>query len=133
MEGKRLTRSRNAMIFGVCAGLAEYAGISATAMRVIWVVFAILTALGLAFAAYIVLAIVLPPPEGAPQGDRFWRHMEGRNVMIVFSLVLICTGCYIILQSILGWNLWKYVFPVGLIVIGALIFAFAFGGSHKRQ
>jgi phage shock protein PspC (stress-responsive transcriptional regulator) len=132
MEGKKLARSKNAMIFGVCAGLAEYAGIGVTAMRFMWVVFTILTALGLAFAAYVVLAIIMAPPEGAPQSDRFWHHMGGRNVMILFSLVLICIGCYIIVQSILGWDLWKYVFPVGLIVIGGLLFAFAFGG-HKKQ
>jgi phage shock protein C len=133
MEGKKFARSKNVMIFGVCAGLAEYSGISVGIMRFLWVLFAILTALGLAFAAYVVLAVVMPPPEGAPQGDRFWRHVEGRNVMIVFALALICIGCYIILDKVLGWRLMQYIFPVGLIVVGALLMALAFGKNRNRQ
>jgi phage shock protein PspC (stress-responsive transcriptional regulator) len=132
MEGKRFARSKNAFIFGVCAGLAEYSGISVRAMRFIWIIFAIITFM-LAFVGYVVLAVVMLPPDGAPNGDRFWHHVEGRNVMIVFALGLMSLGFYIIIQNVLGINLGKYVFPIALIVAGALFFAFAFDGNRNRK
>ena len=131
MEGKRFARSQNGRIFGVCAGLAEYFGVSVGAMRFVWIVFAILT-LGLAFAAYIALTVLMPPPEGAPQGDRFWRHMDGRNVMMIFALALICLGAFILLERLLGLSLSQFLFPVGLIIIGAMVMAFAFGNRGKQ-
>jgi phage shock protein C len=132
MEGKRFARSKNARIFGVCAGMAEYFGITVGAMRFMWVVFALLTWLGLAFAAYVALAFIMPPPEGAPQGERFWHHVEGRSFMMIFAIVLMCIGGYIILNNLLGWILWKFLFPIGLIIVGALFFAFAFGKNQKK-
>ena len=36
-EKKRLTRSNNKMIGGVCAGLAEYLDIDPTIVRIVWV------------------------------------------------------------------------------------------------
>lgn len=35
-EKKRLTRSNNKMIGGVCAGLAEYLDIDPTIVRIVW-------------------------------------------------------------------------------------------------
>lgn len=133
MDGKRFARSRNATIFGVCAGLADYSGLGVGAMRFIWVLFAIFTGLFPAFATYVVLAIVMAPPEGAPQGDRFWHHVEGRSVMMVLALTLMCLGCYILVDRVFHFNLMQYFFPVVLIVIGALLFAFAFGGNKRQQ
>jgi phage shock protein C len=132
MEGKKFARSQNGKIFGVCAGLAEYLGVSVGAMRFIWIVFAILT-LGLAFAAYIALTVLMLPPEGAPQGDRFWHHMDGRNIMMIFALALICLGAFILLEKLLGFSLGQFLFPVGLIAVGAIVMAFAFGGSRGKQ
>ena len=36
-EKKRLTRSNNKMIGGVCAGLAEYLDLDPTIVRIVWV------------------------------------------------------------------------------------------------
>ena len=38
-EKKRLTRSDDKMIGGVCAGLAEYLDIDPTIVRIVWVLF----------------------------------------------------------------------------------------------
>jgi phage shock protein C len=135
MEPRRFGRSKNQFLFGVCAGLAEYTGMNVTLMRVLWVVFAVLTWFWLAAIAYVVLAFVMSEPQGTPEGDRFWRHIQGRNVMVVLALLLICTGVLIIAQSVLNIDVQRYLFPAGLIVGGALLMAFAFrrpGGGNKQ-
>ncbi len=59
MSNRRLTRSsRDRMIAGVCGGLADYFGIDATIMRVIFVVLALLGGPGL--LVYLVLWVILP-------------------------------------------------------------------------
>lgn len=58
MEPKRLYRSRrNRMLAGVCGGIAEYAGIDPTIVRLIAVV---LGCMGGGLLAYIIAAIVIP-------------------------------------------------------------------------
>jgi phage shock protein C len=65
---KRLTRSADKKIAGVCGGLAEYFEIDATVVRLCWLA-AVLFA-GTGILAYIILWIVLPlaPPTPAPAG-----------------------------------------------------------------
>lgn len=55
---KKLTRSRNRMICGVCAGIGEYLGIDATVVRLLWVLFSLMGGAGL--LAYIIAAIIIP-------------------------------------------------------------------------
>lgn len=58
MEPKRLYRSRrNRMLAGVCGGIAEYANIDPTIVRLIAVV---LGCMGGGLLAYIIAAIVIP-------------------------------------------------------------------------
>ena len=55
----RLVRSRNKMIAGVCAGVAEYFGWSVSKVRLVWLLLAILT-IGAPVVFYIVLWFVMP-------------------------------------------------------------------------
>ena len=55
---KKLTRSSNRMIYGVCAGIGEYLGIDATVVRLLWVLFSMLGGAGL--LAYIIAAVIIP-------------------------------------------------------------------------
>lgn len=50
---------KDAMVFGVCAGLAEYLGMDKTLVRLLMIVGTIFS-LSLAFWFYIILAIILP-------------------------------------------------------------------------
>lgn len=59
----RLRRSRNKVIAGVCAGLAERVGWSATRMRIVYLVVSILSAAFPGTLVYIVLWFVMPGPE----------------------------------------------------------------------
>ena len=54
---KKLYKSNNRMICGVCAGLAEYLGIDPTVVRLIW---AALGLTGTGILLYIIAALVMP-------------------------------------------------------------------------
>ena len=54
---KKLYKSNNRMICGVCAGLAEYLGIDPTVVRLIW---AALGLTGSGILLYIIAALVMP-------------------------------------------------------------------------
>ncbi|HOF98838.1 MAG: Phage shock protein C [Bacteroidetes bacterium ADurb.BinA395] len=60
---KKLTRSSNQMIAGVCAGIAEYFGWNVTLVRVIYVLLSIFSAGFPGTMVYIILWIVMPRPE----------------------------------------------------------------------
>lgn len=62
-DARRLTRSRNKMIAGVCAGIAEYLGWEVTLFRVVYVVVSILSAAFPGILVYIVLWVVMPRPD----------------------------------------------------------------------
>ena len=55
---KKLTKSSDKMICGVCAGIGEYLGIDATVVRLLWVLFSVMGGAGL--IAYIIAAIIIP-------------------------------------------------------------------------
>lgn len=62
-EGRRLTRSRNKLIAGVCAGIAEYFGWEVTLFRVVFVIVSILSAAFPGILVYLVLWVVMPRPD----------------------------------------------------------------------
>ena len=57
MNGRRLTKSNNKKICGVCAGIAEYFDIAPTIVRLIWA--AVTLAGGSGILIYIVAALVM--------------------------------------------------------------------------
>jgi phage shock protein PspC (stress-responsive transcriptional regulator) len=59
MADKKLVRSANKKIAGVCGGLAEYFGMDASILRIIWLLATIFTAFA-GILIYILLMIVMP-------------------------------------------------------------------------
>jgi phage shock protein PspC (stress-responsive transcriptional regulator) len=57
MNGKRLYKSNNKKICGVCAGIAEYFDIDPTIVRLIWAAFTL--AGGSGIIIYIIAALVM--------------------------------------------------------------------------
>jgi phage shock protein C len=55
---KRLTRSKDKMIGGVCAGLANYFDMDPTIMRILFVVIAF--AGGASLLAYLIMWVIVP-------------------------------------------------------------------------
>ena len=55
---KRLTKSNNRMLLGVCAGISEYFDIDPNVVRVLWVLFCL--AGGSGILGYIIAAVIMP-------------------------------------------------------------------------
>ena len=60
-EKKRLTRSDDKMIGGVCAGLAEYLDIDPTIVRIVWVLMVPFAGFGILL--YIILWLIMPKQQ----------------------------------------------------------------------
>ena len=58
-----LTRSSDRIIAGVCGGIAEWLGWSATTVRVLYVVVSIFSAAFPGILVYLILWLVMPPIE----------------------------------------------------------------------
>ena len=64
---KILKRSHNSMIGGVCGGIAEWLGwSSATRVRWVYVLASVFSAAFPGMLVYIILWIILPPPDYNP-------------------------------------------------------------------
>jgi phage shock protein PspC (stress-responsive transcriptional regulator) len=58
-----LKKSKNRMIAGVCAGLAEWLKLDPTLVRIGYVLLSVLSAAFPGILVYIILWIIMPPPE----------------------------------------------------------------------
>lgn len=58
---KRLFRSNDRLLGGVCAGIAEYLGWDPTLVRIAYIVLSIISAAFPGILVYIILWIVMPP------------------------------------------------------------------------
>ena len=58
MADKKLVRSANKKIAGVCGGLAEFLGLDASIIRIVWLLCVLLGGLGL--LGYLFMWIVMP-------------------------------------------------------------------------
>lgn len=63
MEPKKLTRSNNKMVAGVCAGIAEYFDIDPTLVRVCYAALSIFSAGFPGLLLYIILMLIMPQKE----------------------------------------------------------------------
>jgi phage shock protein C len=59
IKQKRLTKSKDKMISGVCAGIAEYLDVDPTMIRLAWVIITIFSGIFLGILAYRILAYII--------------------------------------------------------------------------
>ncbi len=62
MADKKLSRSNNKMIGGVCAGIADYLGLDPTIVRIVWVLMLFFAGFGILL--YLILWIIMPKAIG---------------------------------------------------------------------
>jgi len=62
-ETRKLTKSTDKKLGGVCAGLAEYLGWDVTATRVLYLLITIFSACFPGLLVYIILALLMPNPK----------------------------------------------------------------------
>jgi phage shock protein PspC (stress-responsive transcriptional regulator) len=115
---KKLYRSRkNSMIAGVCGGLGEYLNVDPTIMRLVAVLLVFADGIGL--IAYIIAWIIIPRnPEleaeiVAPQKSELNWLLPG--------LALIVIGLIFLLNNLVSWFRFSYLWPLVLIVLGIFI------------
>lgn len=118
---KRLTKSsNNKIIFGVCGGLAEYFGIDATIIRILWFILAI-PSFGTLAIAYLISSFIIPEDDGYIYQDG--EQPKGNNNGALYvGLGLILVGGYLLLRMIYPeiFRLVRY-WPVLLIFLGLFI------------
>ncbi len=76
MPQRRLMRSKDAKLGGVCGGLAEYMDIDPTVVRLIWVLVTFVTGIIPGSVAYLITWLVLPAP---PKPDVEVVHSASSN------------------------------------------------------
>ena len=74
MTGKKLYKSNDKKICGVCAGIAEYLGIDPTFVRLAFVLLTMFTGVGI--FPYIIAAIIMD--EAPVDGTRYEKPAENR-------------------------------------------------------
>ncbi|MBQ9340006.1 MAG: PspC domain-containing protein [Paludibacteraceae bacterium] len=62
---KKLKRSRDKKLCGVCGGIAEYFELDPTVIRVLYAVLTVFSAAFPGLLLYFILALVMPKPEEA--------------------------------------------------------------------
>jgi phage shock protein C len=112
---KKLYRSRkNSMIGGVCGGLGEYLNVDPTIMRLVAVLLVFADGVGL--LAYIIAWIIMP------------RHPEMEAEVVVTErsklnqllpgLALLVLGLVFLLNNLIPWFRFRYLWPLVLIALG---------------
>ncbi len=61
---KKLVRSNNKIIAGVCGGIAEYFDVDPTLIRVVYAALTLFTAGFPGVLLYIIMMLLMPQPEG---------------------------------------------------------------------
>lgn len=120
---KQLHRSnKNKMIAGVAGGLAEYADVDVTLVRLIWVLsfFA-----GVGFFIYLICWIMFPEDEnvatftssGNEQDELQQKASRRRNL----GLILIGLGLIFLIKNLVPWFFWEKTWPLLLVLLGLYI------------
>ncbi|MBO4690799.1 MAG: PspC domain-containing protein [Paludibacteraceae bacterium] len=63
MAEKKLTRSNNKLLAGVCGGIAEYCDVDPTLIRIVYAALTIFSACFPGILLYLVMLIIMPQAE----------------------------------------------------------------------
>jgi phage shock protein C len=115
---KKLYRSRkNSMIGGVCGGLGEYLNVDPTIMRLVAVLLVFADGIGL--IAYIISWIIIPRNPGIEAEVVVTERSELNRLLPGLALILI--GLIFLLNNLVSWFRFSYLWPLVLIVLGIFI------------
>ena len=70
MVKKKLTRSTNKILAGVCGGIADYFEVDPTLVRVIYAVLAVFSTCFPGLILYIILLLIMPPADSNNTNDK---------------------------------------------------------------
>jgi phage shock protein C len=117
---KRLTRSRDKVLMGVCGGIAEFFNIDPTIIRLIWFILTI-PLFGTMVISYFICAIIIPEDDGYVYQDG-QDSRQYKNTHFIIGIGLILIGVYLLLKIIYPQiiDFSKY-WPALLIILGFYI------------
>lgn len=151
-ENKKLYRSRdNRIIFGVCGGLGKYFDIDSTLIRLVFILFSLVSGIGI--LAYLVFAIVTPKEHGewvkAERGDNMkkfvketsekirglaneTREAKNNNGVKIFGVILVVLGFIFLIERSFPFSILreKILWPLAFIALGLF---FVLKGSHQSE
>jgi phage shock protein C len=115
---RKLYRSRTkSMIAGVCGGLGEYLNLDPTILRIVAVL--LIFAKGIGVLAYVVVWVIVPRrPDAEPEAAAPAKSETSR---LLPGLLLIAVGLVFLLNNLVPWFGFDYLWPVLLIVLGAAL------------
>lgn len=125
---KRLYRSKkDAMIGGVCGGVAEYLNIDSAIVRILFAV--MMLAGGIGVLAYFLAWIIIPEAklgEGefeytASAHDRKTPELSSDKVRMMIGFGFIGLGVLFFINQFVPWFTFDILWPAILIMVGALI------------
>ena len=136
---RSLMRSRNSMVGGVAAGLAEWMNADAGLVRIAWALLVPITG-GVALLAYIVAWVVLPEApaaptsneageEGEPSHESPSRPIDQRRTQLVLGGGLVLVGVWFLVREYLPAIDWGFVWPLVLVAGGIAILI----GASRRS
>ena len=130
---RRLTRSRNSMIGGVAAGVAEWIDADQALVRIAWALLVPITG-GAALLAYIVAWVVLPEAPAAAateaaaavDGEPVVQETPSRPIdegrtQLLLGGGLVLVGLWFLVREYLPDIDWGFVWPLALVAAGIVI------------
>ena len=130
---RTLTRSRNSMVGGVAAGVAEWINADPALVRIAWALLIPITG-GAALLAYIVAWVVLPeaPPSAPTEGEPVAegnaaapapasRPIDQGRTQLLLGGGLVLVGLWFLLREYLPDIDWGFVWPLALVAAGLAI------------
>lgn len=137
MDKKLYRSSKDKMISGVCAGIAEYFNIDPTLVRIGAVILGFASFFTL-FLGYIVCAIVMPEKPYDDEEDDVEvydkdgnkiHHSQKKNSNII-GFALIGIGGFWIINKLVWWVDHDVYIGLGIVIIGLIILL---SGFNKKQ
>jgi phage shock protein C len=115
---KKLYRSRTNFVFGgICGGLGEYLNVDPTILRVVAVLLVFADGIGL--LAYLIGWIIIPR---RPILEVVAAPAEKSKLSIYLpGLALIFVGVIFLLNNLVRWFKFSYLWPLILIIIGGVM------------
>ena len=130
---RTLTRSRNSVIGGVAAGVAEWINVDPALVRVAWALLVPITT-GAALIAYLVAWAVIPeappsaPAEGEPAAEGSTgapatapKPIDQGRTQLLLGGGLVLVGLWFLLREYLPDIDWGLVWPLALVAAGLAI------------
>jgi phage shock protein PspC (stress-responsive transcriptional regulator) len=132
---RALTRSRNSIIGGVAAGVAEWINADPALIRIAWALLVPITG-GAALLAYIVAWVVIPEApaasaapaiegepgtEGGPPAPAASKPIDQGRTQLLLGGALVLVGLWFLVREYLPDIDWGFVWPVALVAAGIAI------------